>query len=339
LRILIVIPRLPAETGNQITARRHLDSLTRRGHKVCLAVADEENPAALTQAMQEFRPDLVHLLHAYRSGRPWLDCRAESAIPYVVTLTGTDIHEGISSPEEGAVIREVLRRAAAVICQNKITAGELFKQPTQWADRVRHLPPGVVLGDAPYPLRRLHAVAPDATLFLHPAGIRPVKANLELLELFEQVARQRPLCRIAFCGPALDSKYTERFLAEIALRPWALYLGVISPMAMPAASREADVVLNHSLSEGLPNALIEAAALGKPILARDIPGNAAVVEAGVNGLLYRTDDEFIRQALALIDEPALCRKLSQPQSGTFDPDAEAKVLEAIYREAIEGQAV
>ena len=339
MRILIVIPRLPAETGNQITARRHLDSLTRRGHKVCLAVADEENPAALTQAMQEFRPDLVHLLHAYRSGRPWLDCRAESAILYVVTLTGTDIHEGISSPEEGAVIREVLQRAAAVISQNKITAGELFKQPTQWADRVRYLPPGIVLGDAPCPLRRLYGIARDAMLFLHPAGIRPVKANRELLQLFDRVAMERPGCRIAFCGPALDSNYAERFLTEIALRPWALYLGVISPVAMPAALREADVVLNHSLSEGLPNALIEATALGRPILARDIPGNAAVVEAGVNGLLYRADEEFIRHALTLIDDQALLRKLSRPEPGTFDPDAEAEALEAIYREALETQGV
>jgi glycosyltransferase involved in cell wall biosynthesis len=338
LRILIVIPRLPEESGNQVTAHRHRASLSRRGHEVRLTITDEENPAALRQARQEFRPDLVHLLHAFRSGRPWLGSGAAAGIPFVVTLTGTDIHEGISIPEEAAVIQQVLQRAAAVITQNRLTAEKLQKQSTTWAARVRYLPPGIVLGDAPCPLRRRHGIALEALLFLHPAGLRPVKANLELLQLFDRVAAARPGCRLAFCGPALDAAYAERFLAEVAKRPWALYLDVLPVQAMPAALREADVVLNHSLSEGLPNSLIEAAALGRPILARDIPGNAAVVEPGGNGLLYRTADEFIRHALALIDDPALRQKLSRPQPDAFNPAVEAEALEAIYREALEAAA-
>lgn len=334
MRILIVTPRQPEETGNLVTARRHQDSLGRRGHEVGLTLADENDAAALRQAVKDFRPDLVHLLHAWRSGRPWLDCRDMANLPYVVTLTGTDIHGGISNPGEGEIICEVLQGAAAVISQNRITAGELRRQPTPWANRIRYLPPGIVLGDAPYPLRQLRDIAPDALLFLHPAGLRPVKANLELLQLFDQVAAARPGCRIAFCGPALDAVYAERFQAAVEQRPWAIHLGVLAPQTMPAALREADVILNHSLSEGLPNALLEAAALGRPILARDIPGNAAVVDPGCNGLLYRTDDECVRLALSLIDDPKLRRRLSRPQPDTFNPALEAAALETIYREAL-----
>lgn len=334
MRLLIVTPRQPEETGNQVTARRHLDSLMRRGHTVRLLVTDGEDPAPLRHALATFRPELVHLLHAYRSGRPWLACSAETLPPFVVTLTGTDIHHDHFTPGQGEVIGEVLRRAAAVVSQNRITAEELAKRPAEWAERVRYLPPGIVLGDAPYPLRRLHGVAPDALLFLHPAGLRAVKGNFELLQLFDAVAAERPGCRLASCGPSLDTAYAERFLAEVAMRPWALYLQVIPTTSMPAALAEADVVLNHSLSEGLPNALLEAAALGRPILARDIPGNAAVVVPGVNGLLYRSEDEFVRHALALIDEPALRQKLSRAQPDLYDPAAEAEALEAIYREVL-----
>jgi glycosyltransferase involved in cell wall biosynthesis len=335
LRILIVTPRQPQETGNQVTAQRHHDYLMQRGHEVRLTVTDEDYPAPLRHALSAFRPDLVHLLHAYRSGRPWLACCPEPRLPIVVTLTGTDIHQDISTPGEGEVIREILQRAKAVISQNRLTADALRKQPAEWAGRVRYLPPGIVLGDAPYPLRQLHGVAPDARLFLHPAGIRPVKGNLELLQLFDRVATAHQGCRLAFCGPVLDISYAERFLAELATRPWALYLDVVPTAAMPAALTEADVVLNHSLSEGLPNTLIEAAALGRPILARDIPGNAAVVEPGVNGLLYRTEDEFVRHALTLIDDSVRLRELSRPQPEKFDPDAEAETLESIYREVLE----
>lgn len=338
MRILIVTPRQPEETGNLVTARRHQDSLSQRGHEVCVTLADEKDPATLRQAVQFFRPDLVHLLHAWRSGQPWLNAAVDPGLPYVVTLTGTDIHGGISTPGEKAVIRAVLEGAAAVICQNRITAEVLSQKSTPWAKRVRYLPPGIVLGSTPYPLRRLHSLASDTLLFLHPAGIRPVKANLELLQLFDRVAAARPGVQIAFCGPVLDHAYARRFLAEVGQRPWAHYLAVIPTAAMPAALRETDIILNHSLSEGLPNALIEAAALGRPILARDIPGNAAVVDTGGNGLLYRSDDEFIQQALALIDDPLWRRKLSLPHPEKYDPALEAKALETIYQEALQSAA-
>jgi hypothetical protein len=42
---------------------------------------------------------------------------------------------------------------------------------------------------------------------------------------------------------------------------------------MCSAYQGADVILNFSLSEGMSNVLLEAKALGKPILASDIPGN------------------------------------------------------------------
>jgi len=334
MRILIVAPRQPQATGNLVTARRWQQALRARGHEVHLAVTSADDPSVLRQALETFRPDLVHLLHAYRSGRPWLACDAADKTPCVVTLTGTDIHQGIDTAEQGPIIHEVLARAAAIVTQNRLTAVTLRGGTAPWAGKVRYVPPATVAGDAPCPLRRDHDIPPQAVLFLHPAGLREVKGNLELLHLFDRVAAQRPACVLAFCGPVLDEAYAGRFFAELALRPWARYLGVIPSAAMAAAMAEAEVILNNSLSEGLPNALVEAAALGRPILARAIPGNAAVVEPGGNGLLYRDAEEFARHALALIDDPRLRRRLSRPQAQSYAPDAEAAALEAVCRQAL-----
>lgn len=48
---------------------------------------------------------------------------------------------------------------------------------------------------------------------------------------------------------------------------------------------DADVVVLPSYREGLPRTLIEAAAMGKPIVATDVPGCRETVEPGTNGLL------------------------------------------------------
>jgi glycosyltransferase involved in cell wall biosynthesis len=101
---------------------------------------------------------------------------------------------------------------------------------------------------------------------------------------------------------------------------------------MPALLRQVDVVLNNSQSEGLSNALVEAAALGVPMLVRAIPGNSAVVTDGVNGLLYHDAPSFHCQARALCEDPARRCRLSQPEPLRYAPERETQALAALYAE-------
>lgn len=329
MRVLIVLPRQERATGNEVTAARYGAGLAAHGHEVRLERVAPGDAALLRAVADAFAPDLIHLLHAYRSGRPWLEAGLEK-IPVVVTLTGTDIYGGIEAPQEGPVIRSVLARVAGIITQNRLTAAALLDTEPELAARVVYLPPGIILGSAPSPLERSALVAQGHCFFLHPAGIRPVKGNLELLHLFDPLAAAGLPLVVAFCGPLLDPEYGALFLAGIAARPWAHYLGVIPPAAIPATLCQADVILNNSQSEGLPNALLEAAALGKAMLVREIPGNCAVVDVGVNGLLYHDPPSFARQARALIASPELRRRLGAPRADRYSPEEETLGLITLY---------
>ena len=333
MRILIVLPRQERATGNEITAERHRAGLVALGHQVELARVALDEAASLRAVAAVFAPDIIHLLHAYRSGRPWLEAGLGD-IPCAVTLTGTDINGGIDTPEEGPVIRRVLASAGRIISQNPLTVEHLRSAFPSFAGKVAYLPPGIVLGTAPAPVSRAELEPTGGTLFLHPAGLRPVKGNRELLDLFDPLAAEGLPFSVAFCGPALDPAYSADFCAAVARRPWARYLGVIPPAAVPAILRQVDVVLNNSQSEGIANALLEAAALGVPMLVRDIPGNAAVVEEGSNGLLYHDATSFTRQARALMTDPDLRRGLSRPDPGRYDPTLETQTLVALYEEIV-----
>jgi glycosyltransferase involved in cell wall biosynthesis len=62
--------------------------------------------------------------------------------------------------------------------------------------------------------------------------------------------------------------------------------------------RNADVFVLPSEREGMPLVLLEALAMGLPIVATDIPGNRDVVVHGQNGLLVPLGDpSALRQAL------------------------------------------
>ncbi|MEZ4483123.1 MAG: glycosyltransferase [Syntrophotaleaceae bacterium] len=330
MRILFVVPEQPRTTGNWVTALRHQQGLATLGYEVRL-VAATGSAASLERRVAEFAPDLVHLLHAYRTGLSWLGCRQQAVIPSVVTLTGTDLNHGLDSVEQGPQIHAVLQQAAAIIIQNRLTVDSFAAAYPGFASRLHYLAPGVRLGATPYPLRQRHSIASTNIVFLLPAGIRPVKANLELLQLFDAVAESAPFCRLLFCGSILDRDYGQRFLEAFNMRPWAEYLGEVPAPAMASVLREVDVVLNHSISEGLPNVLLEAAALGRLILARDIPGNRAAFMPNLNGLLYDSSESFVRQALDLARNSALRLQLTLPPQQFRTPLDEALQLEEIYQ--------
>lgn len=330
MRILIVVPKQPRTTGNWVTALRQQQGLESIGHVVHVGETGGD-AVCLENQVAELAPDLVHLLHAYRAGHPWLACRQSSTLPLVVTLTGTDLNQGLESAEQGPAIRAVLARAGAIIIQNRLSVESFAANYPEWAAAVHHVPPSVVLGTETYPLRERHGIPASSTVFLHPAGIRPVKANLDLLRCFDPVAAASPSCRLLFCGPILDQAYGREFLAALRARPWAQYLGEIPSAAMAAVLRAADVVLNHSISEGLPNALLEAVAVGRPILARDIPGNRAAFSPGCNGLLYHSAQVLVQHALILDRDPAFRQRLSRNRSGSPAPLEEAWQLTGIFQ--------
>ena len=62
---------------------------------------------------------------------------------------------------------------------------------------------------------------------------------------------------------------------------------------MPALYAAVDLVVQSSLTEGLPNVILEAAYLGVPIVATDVGGTREVIEHGVSGWLVPPGDPDI----------------------------------------------
>jgi glycosyltransferase involved in cell wall biosynthesis len=76
---------------------------------------------------------------------------------------------------------------------------------------------------------------------------------------------------------------------------------------------QAQVVVLPSYREGFPKTLLEAAAMGKPLIATDVPGCSDIVVDGVNGLLVpaREPRALARAMLILAGDPALRAAMGQ----------------------------
>jgi glycosyltransferase involved in cell wall biosynthesis len=100
-------------------------------------------------------------------------------------------------------------------------------------------------------------------------------------------------------------------------------LGERSPNEVASILRNADCFINTSLWEGLSRAVIEAAAVGLPLLLRDSPGNRELIFRGVQGAAFKTIHEAVLSALAVIQ-----RCEADPAYGRGNVDLIAKFYDA-----------
>ncbi|MBW2520465.1 MAG: glycosyltransferase family 4 protein, partial [Deltaproteobacteria bacterium] len=284
--------------------------------------------------INQFNPSVSLLLHAYRSGYPWLNISAAKAVPLVTLLTGTDVNQGLADPVQQKTIRTVLSRSNIILLQNRKLFRHILAFDESLSQKLFYLPPGVELGSAPCDLRRRIGLSEKTLLFFCPAGIRPVKGVLSLLEMCDLVAQERHDFHIVFSGPILDEAYADAFFKALEQRPFATYLGIIEPQAMAAAIKSADVIVNNSVAEGIPNSLMEAARLGVPILAREIPGNAEIVTHPDIGMLYQNPNLFKVLVLRLFLDREKPKQPHIANPTLYDPLHEAEVLERQLKNAV-----
>ncbi len=110
------------------------------------------------------------------------------------------------------------------------------------------------------------------------------------------------------------------------------------PARLAAAYRAMDLFVFPSLWEGMPNALLEAMACGKPVLAAAVGAFPEVLRHGENGFLLSAERlaEFPREALRVAALPReeldrLGRKARADVLARYTPEAERDSIFTLYR--------
>jgi L-malate glycosyltransferase len=351
MRILILTPTaLPSITGNAITAERWRRSLLKKGVSVEVLAAQGMNATDLLFELQSFKPNLIHVHHASRAGGLLLDSRVipiALRIPLVVSPGGTDINIDLDIEDRKQIVTRVYEMARIIISQNRETSKQIRTLFPGFQKQIALVPKAFSwLGRDAFDLRKIAGCQDEDILFFLPAGIRPVKGTLECLITFEKLHLVRPSIKIVFAGPALHVQYAARFKEELKrLHSFAHWIPNIPPEAMRSAYETSDLALNFSFSEGLSNALLEAIAVGNPVLASNIPGNwwPVLGENGDHpaGYLFHigNPEEFIHHALKLIDDKNLREafgRTGQERAARWPtPEMEADGLIQTYRIALD----
>ncbi|XP_069820123.1 glycosyltransferase 1 domain-containing protein 1 [Dendropsophus ebraccatus] len=313
MRILL-IACLRASTGNCTTADRIRSHVEAAGHECELRDADGvQSPLEVAKLIAQRRFEAGLAIHLYKAGRFLLGSR----IPFGVIFGGTDINEDVKNEEKHRVMGNVLdsaRFAVAFTCRMKEVAAKHWPRAIS---KIHIQPQGILtrpnvsfdfeafLHDA----GMMH-IPGDTHIFLLICGLRRVKDPLYLVEAFAEWHEREPRICLAVIGPMVDPLFTKEVKAKLQNVDGVHLVEEIPQTDLQALIKRSFAVVNSSLSEGMSAAILEAMDLEVPVLARDIPGNAAIVQHEDTGLLFSSPKEFVKLAKRLMSEPDLKRRIT-----------------------------
>lgn len=265
----------------------------------------------LGAVLREREPDLIHA-HGSKGGVMARLARvARPRAPLVFTPHGYAFAGHFSSRAERTAYRITERLlaplASRVLCVCGAEARLAAGVGSGTRVRVVHNgiePPAQIAPDAELAARRAGGPVVSAI-----TGLRAGKGNETLVSAFAAVVRAHPEATLVIAGDGSERAEVEAEVAAAGLGDRVLLPGEVSDVyAVLAAS---DLFVLPSWAESFPYSVLEAMALGLPIVATDVGGVSEAVEDGVTGLLVepRSSAALERAMLSVLDDRARARAL------------------------------
>ncbi len=117
--------------------------------------------------------------------------------------------------------------------------------------------------------------------------LEPIKDVPTLLRGLAGIDKTYPAWRLSICGRGADETKLIEITKELGIESKIDFLGWVDEKQKKRVLDRTDIFVMASLSEGMPNSLVEAMNYGIPIIATDVGGIPTLVQDGKNGLLFK----------------------------------------------------
>ena len=244
MKVLLLTPS-PANLylGSAATVSRYREGLQRRGHLCELFGGTGEGglKQSLEGTIGRFRPDIVHAHDAARMGAQLLGLR----IPWVVSVSGEDLHWDMMEEENGSLVCEVFRRTRRVLVPSNSAAAILEERVPEVVGNIDVVPrAATALSTGGTDLRRSLGIPRKRFLILLPGGLRPIKGQHRAMRLVRVLRASGADAEMIMVGPEQDPDYSAELKRLAEEEPGVRILPTLSWDRMGAAYMDADVVLN-----------------------------------------------------------------------------------------------
>jgi len=295
---------------------------------------------ALHRAIQQFQPHALLSYWLHPDAAVAVRAARRAGIPAVAMVGGSDLLIFARKGRRRARVLKVLQSADAVVAVSDSIARVLLDDgvPSAKVHVVRRgvnralFCPGHQAAS-----RRLLGLPEDRKILVAVGRLVPVKGFEYLVDAC-QILYQRGVnleCHVLGGGPLRDALQTRAYEQGLAGR--MVFRGDVAQSLLPEWYRASDLVVLSSLSEGVPNVLLEALSCGKRFVATDVGGVSEVADPRLHALVPAADPRALAEAIDRLLNTPPAGVTPQFMPGTWEDSAQA--LCGIVEECLEARGM
>lgn len=271
----------------------------------------------LVRLFRQQRPDIVHT-HSGKAGILGRLAAARAGVPIILHTIHGPSFGPFQGPLANWTFRSAEKRAARVTNHFVAVADAMIQQylavgighPNQYTKIFSGFPMAPYDSPANAPeLRRKWKIEPQDIVIGKIARLFKLKGHDDLFDIAPALVRQCPRVKFLLVG---DGPWRERLIQRAQtseLKNHFIFTGLVPPSEVPQLIGIMDVLVHLSSREGLPRALPQALAAGRPVVAYDCDGANEVCRNDETGYLIKPGDlKSLTEKLALLAADALLRE-------------------------------
>ncbi len=326
LRVGLIGPLPPPSGGMANQTRQLAELLSEGGAKVTLVQINapyRPSWAAHVPVVRSFfrlvpyllslwqaagRVDVFHIMansgwswHLFAAPAVWIGRLRRVAV--VVNYRGGEAGEFLASSSK--LVSFTMRRACALVVPSGFLKG-VFSGFGMASEVV----PNII------DLSRFYPRALDRQGSLHLLVARNLERlydNETAIRAFEIVRIKYPQARLSIAGSGPDEQRLRQFVRDRGIENSVRFAGRLERDAMAELYRSADIMLNPSLADNMPNSVLEAWSSGLPVVSTNVGGIPYMAQDGLNASLVPPSDPvaMATACLQLLSDDACWRQRAQ----------------------------
>jgi colanic acid/amylovoran biosynthesis glycosyltransferase len=331
--ILSSIARRPKKFGAALKLSIQTGLKSDRGLLLNLIYLAEA--AVLYQWLKRDNIEHLHVHFGTNSTTVAMLCHALGGPNYSFTVHGPEEFDRLV----GLSLTEKIHRAAFVVAISSFGRSQLYR----WCDH-HHWPKIKVVHcgvDRDF-LERTITPIPKAANLTCIGRLCEQKGQLILVQAAKQLVEEGFDFRLTLVGDGEMRSVLETLIAQWRLQHHVVITGIATTEQVQEFLQEARALVLPSFGEGLPVAIMEALAMGRPVVSTYIAGIPELIKPGKNGWLVPAGDvEALTQALkevitAPIEQLEQMGKLgAEAVAQNHDVQKEAQYLSELFQQQVQ----